>query len=211
MDGALDAILRDAGVWRGLDPATPTVGRRLPSGWPRLDAALAGGGWPLGTLIEVCLPAHGLGELQLFLPALRQLGRDGDGAGAGWTVWVSPPHEPYPPALAQSGLLPASLLRIDAPAVADRLWATEQVLRSASAAAVLCWLEAADGRWLRRLKLAAEGQSVLLVVFRPLSERAQASPAALRLVPVAAEEGLAVDILKDRGRAPSRVMRVLDC
>jgi len=208
MKGSLDAILQDAGVWRGLDPALTARTPRCPSGWARLDAVLAGGGWPLGTLIELLLPAHGLGELRLLVPALRRLAVATPGETPRWLVWVSPPHEPYPPALAQSGLHPAGMLRIDAPQAADRLWAVEQVLRSGSAAVVLCWLDAVDDRWLRRLKLAAEGQSVLLVALRPSARRGTHSPAALRIEFVPAAQGLDLVLLKERGRAPTRIRDV---
>jgi hypothetical protein len=208
--GSLDAILQGAGVWRGRDPVTAPAGARLPSGWPRLDAVLAGGGWPLGTLIELLLPAHGLGELRLLVPALQQLTRPLPGETSRWLVWVSPPHEPYPPALAQSGLQPTGVLRIEAPQSSDRLWAVEQVLRSGSAAAVLCWIDSADDRWLRRLKLAAEGQSVLLVALRPTRCRAMHSPAALRLELQATAHGLDIQVLKERGRAPTRVTAVFE-
>jgi len=208
--GSLDAILQEAGVWRGVDPSLPVAGPRQPSGWPRLDAVLAGGGWPLGTLIELLLPAHGLGELRLLVPALRALTRALPGEMPRWLVWVSPPHEPYPPALAQSGIQPTGVLRIDAPQSADRLWAVEQVLRSGSAAAVLCWIDAADDRWLRRLKLAAEDQSVLLVALRPAHLRSAHSPAALRVALRPTAAGLDLDVLKERGRAPTTVPSVFE-
>ncbi len=208
MKGPLEAILQDAGVWRGIDPSITHAGLCCPSGWPRLDAALAGGGWPLGTLIELLLPTHGLGELRLLLPALCQLVVIAPGSDPRWLVWVSPPHEPYPPALAQSGLNPGGLLRIEAPLPADRLWAVEQVLRSGSAAAVLCWIDAVDDRWLRRLKLAAQGQSVLLIAFRPSARRGTTSPASLRIELMPTTEGLDLDVLKARGRAPTRVAHV---
>jgi len=208
MKASLEAILQGAGVWRGLEPATAVLSARCPSGWPRLDAVLAGGGWPLGTLIELLLPAHGLGELRLLMPALRRQLLPSPGDGPRWLVWISPPHEPYPPALAQSGLDPARMLRIEAPQPADRLWAVEQVLQSGSAAVVLCWLDAVDDRWLRRLKLAVENQSVLLIALRPTARRQTHSPASLRIELVPAAHGLDLTILKERGHAPTRVTRV---
>jgi len=208
MKAALEAILQGAGVWRGLAPAAVVAGARCPSGWPRLDATLAGGGWPLGTLIELLLPVHGLGELRLLMPALRRQLTPSPGEAPRWLVWISPPHEPYPPALAQSGLDPARMLRIDAPQPADRLWAIEQVLHSGSAAVVLCWLDAVDDRWLRRLKLAVEGQSVLLIALRPITRRHTHSPASLRMELVPTPQGLDLMILKERGRAPTRVAHV---
>lgn len=205
---SLDTILREAGVWRGIDPADSGTGQYEPTGWPCLDRALTGGGWPLGTLTELLVPAHGLGELRLLVPALRALTAPTATAPSRWMAWVSPPHEPYPPALAQSGLQPAGLLRVDAPRSADRLWAAEQALRSGGMAAVLCWLDTAEDRWLRRLKLAAEGQSVLLVALRPAAHRRLASPAALRLELLPSPSDLDIALLKVRGRSPARISAV---
>jgi protein ImuA len=180
------------------------------SGWPKLDARLPDGGWPLGTLVELLLPTAGIGELQLLLPALRALAVEPHAPGEQrWLVWIAPPHTPYPPALAQGGIRPDRLLLVAAGRVQDRLWAVEQALRSGSCAAVLAWLDAADDRWLRRLKLAAEGGRTLAVLFRPLRCRAQASAAALRLVLEATPGGLDVSVLKSRGCGPVRVRDAL--
>jgi cell division inhibitor SulA/protein ImuA len=180
----------------------------LPTGWPTLDAALPGGGWPLGTLVELLLPAHGVGELQLLVPALRTLAAEPLPAGA-WLVWIAPPLAPYPPALAQAGLEPSRVLLVDAASTRDRLWAMEQALHSRSCGAVLAWLDEADDRWLRRLKLAAGSARTLAVLFRPLARRAQASPAALRLALEPQDESLEVQVLKSRG-GPRRVRLSLE-
>lgn len=233
MNDSLEALLAGAQVWRarekGAMPAamrgTGEAGARahagstavavrsssvedatvLSTGWPALDAALPDGGWPLGTLVELLLPAHGVGELQLLLPALRALGSRSSG---GWLAWIAPPLAPYPPALAQAGLDPARVLLVDAETTQDRLWAMEQALHSRSCGAVLAWLDAVDDRWLRRLKLAAEPTRTLVVVFRPLARREQASPAALRLVLApAADGGVEMEVIKGRG-GPRCVGRV---
>jgi protein ImuA len=232
VNDSLQALLAGAQVWRAREKgAMPTgvgdageagvrahagsapVGVRsngaedatvLATGWPALDAALPDGGWPLGTLIELLLPAHGVGELQLLLPALRAAGQRPSG---GWLAWIAPPLAPYPPALAQAGLDPARVLLVDAEATQDRLWALEQALHSRSCGAVLAWLDAVDDRWLRRLKLAAEPTRTLVVVFRPLVRREQASPAALRLVLAPADGGVEMEVIKGRG-GPRCVGRV---
>ena len=94
---ALDPVLARRDVWRGREPhaTTPTVasGRRV------LDAALPGGGWPLGALTEICSAQAGLGELSLMLPALVRLA-----APDRWLGFVAPPYPLYAPALAQAGL-----------------------------------------------------------------------------------------------------------
>ena len=221
MDESLTALLASARVWRARTTGEADAeGRRagcaasasavLPSGWSALDAALPDGGWPLGTLVELLLPAHGVGELQLLLPALRALAPGSTVAppaaipSGSWLVWIAPPLAPYPPALAQAGLEPSRVLLVDAGPTPDRLWAMEQALHSRGCGAVLAWLDDVDDRWLRRLKLAAKPARTLAVLFRPLARRAQASPAALRLALEPHDDALEVQVLKSRG-GPRRV------
>jgi cell division inhibitor SulA/protein ImuA len=123
-------------------------------------------------------------------------------------VWIAPPHAPYPPALAQAGLEPSRVLLVDAGRTQDRLWAMEQALHSRSCGAVLAWLDDADDRWLRRLKLAAEPGRALAVLFRPAARRTQSSPAALRLALEPLGDRLDVEIVKGRG-GPRRVVNAL--
>ena len=212
MNGGLDALFANATLWRaraGRETRDPADRAYLPTGWPKLDAELPGRGWPLGTLIEVLLPEAGAGELTLLAPALGALAAGELAAARRWLAWIAPPHAPYPPALAQSGIRPDCLLLVSAAKTADRLWAIEQALRSESCAAVLAWLDAADDRWLRRLKLAAEAGRALAVLFRPARRRANASPASLRLALEPARDGLDLWLLKSRGRGPVRVRNAL--
>ena len=210
-EAVLDALYANATLWRarGRPGSGDGEGARLSTGWPKLDAQLAGGGWPLGTLIELLLPDSGVGELSLLLPALGELVREAPGEERPWLVWVAPPHAPYPPALAQSGVPPERVLLVTADRTPDRLWAIEQALRSASCAAVFGWLDAVDDRWLRRLKLAAETGQALAVIFRPLGRRAASSPASLRVALEPTPKGLDLWLLKRRGRGPVRVHDVL--
>jgi cell division inhibitor SulA len=79
----------------------------------------------------------------------------------------------------------------------DALWATEQCLRSAACAAVLCWPRQADDRALRRLQVAAETGQCLGFAFRDARHARNPSPAALR---VQLEPGTRqVRVLKCRG------------
>ncbi len=209
MNGSIEALLQGAGVWRARgEVADADPQHCLATGWPKLDAALPGRGWPLGTLIELLLPETGAGELSLLLPALAALAAGPAGHGRRWLAWIAPPHAPYPPALAQSGIRPDRLLLVSAEKTADRLWAIEQALRSGSCAAVLAWLDAADDRWLRRLKLAAETGRTLAVLLRPARRRASASPASLRLALEPTPGGLDLWVLKSRGRGPARLQDV---
>ena len=210
MKGELEALLRapafQAVAWRAR--TVTAAGAVIKSGWPRLDAALPGGGWPLGTLIELLLPRHGVGELSLLLPALRALATEADDA-LRWLTWIGPPHEPYAPAFAQAGIRPERLLLVSVTGQRERLWATEQALRSKSCSAVLTWLETVPERALRRLKLAVAQSEGLGVLLRPLKERAETSPASLRLALLPTPDGLLVEIVKRRGGGCERITDVL--
>jgi hypothetical protein len=164
---------------------------------------LPGGGWPTASLIEVLLDDTGLGEVQLFLPALVESQRtSGD---VPWLVWIAPPHEPYAPALAQQGIELTRLLVVRPTTATEALWAAEQALGSGVCAAVLLWLKGTDDRWLRRLKLAAEAGGALGVLFRPERHRFESSPASLRLLMTQGEHETHLDLLKVQGGRPGPV------
>ena len=167
------------GVWQG-DALTAQSGRVQPSGHALLDAALPGGGWPLGSLTEVLQPTQGGAEWPLVLPALAKAAAQRGGR----VVLVAPPCEPFAPALQAAGLPADRLCRVrplPSPHDKSAAWASEQALRCRDVLAVLAWLPLAPPEALRRLQLAAAQQAALLWVFRPQDHRQQASPAPLRL------------------------------
>lgn len=185
-----------ASVWRadGLGHATSPG---LPSGFAHLDAELPGGGWPVGALTELIARDPGIGEVRLLVPLLRRITRQRQVA-----VLLAPPHVPYPPALAAFGVDLDWLLVVDAPDAADRLWATEQAIKSAAFGALLAWLphDRTRAEHLRRMQLAAQQGQGPVFLFRPLPAQFGASPAPLRLLlEPAAEQRLSVRILKRRG------------
>ncbi len=204
-------ILADARVWKLKDASAglrPSSSRPVWStGRSSLDARLPGGGWPTASLVEVLLDAAGLGEVQLFLPALVQCQRRIDGE-APWLVWIAPPHEPYAPALAQQGIELSRLLVVRPATATEALWAAEQALSSGVCAAVLLWLKGTDDRWLRRLKLAAEAGGALGVLFRPERHRFESSPAALRLLLTQGEHEPHLELLKVQGGRPGPIEQV---
>ena len=209
MNASLDALLERAAIWRARSPTAAASRAHVESGWPRLDRCLPDGGWPLGTLIEFLLPEAGVGELSLLLPALARLTTQPAHQGRRWLAWIAPPHLPYPPAFAQGGIRPERLLLVTTGHTAQRLWAAEQALRSGSCVAVLLWLDSADDRWLRRLKLAAEAGGALAVLFRPLAQRRLASPALLRVAFEPTAAGLDLCLFKSRGRRPAWIRDAL--
>jgi protein ImuA len=204
VNDALAELLRHPALWRGGDAGTPAT---IPTGFRALDACLPGGGWPLATLIELLVPAAGIGEIRLLLPALRSL-VSAAGVEPRWVAWLAPPHLPYAPALADAGLDPAHMLVIRPRAGVDRLWAMEQALRSGACAAVLGWAGTAHDAALRRLKLAAEEGATPAFLLRSPAHRDDCSPAALRLALAARGYGLDVEILKSRGGGRARIERL---
>jgi cell division inhibitor SulA/protein ImuA len=118
----------------------------------------------------------------------------------GWLAWVSPPYQPYAPALAACGIDIARVLVVRSGPAA---WVMEQALRSGSCSAVLGWANAIDLSSPRRLQLAAEQAGCLAVLFRRSQESHLPSPAVLRLMLSARPAGLEVRILKSRGARPT--------
>lgn len=171
-DEALSTLLNDPRVWRG---QRGTQQPALSTGYPALDAALPQRGWPKAALSEILFGVDGVGEMQLVLPALAALTKQG-----GVVLLVGPPYQPYAPALQLAGILLRQLHVLEVEGK-NALWASEQALRSGACAAVLCWPNACDERALRRLQLAAETGGAVGFVLRTLNARHQASPAALRV------------------------------
>jgi cell division inhibitor SulA len=165
------------------------------TGYGLLDKELPGGGWPPSVLTELLWPQQGGGEFRLLAPVLAALSAAGE-----TIVLLAPPHLVFAPALAQIGIDIKQLLLIRPEKPADRLWAVEQVLKSASFGALLCWLPQARSDHLRRLQLAAGNSEGLVFVFRPASAQWESSPAPLRLLCQAASAGqISVEIIKRRG------------
>jgi cell division inhibitor SulA/protein ImuA len=201
---SLADILADARVWKLKDASAAPPRPVWSTGRSALDARLPGGGWPTASLIEVLIDESGLGEVQLFLPALVACQRAAVGE-APWIVWIAPPHEPYAPALAQEGIELTRLLVVRPDSAVEALWAAEQALSSGICAAVLLWLRGTDDRWLRRLKLAAEAGGALGVLFRPERHRFESSPASLRLWMTCRGSAAHLELLKVQGGRPGPV------
>jgi cell division inhibitor SulA len=203
-DQQLAELLAHPSVWRGRSRATVET---LSTGFAALDAGLPGGGWPRHGLVEILTPQPGVGELYLLLPVLATLSRL---APARWCTWVSPPHEPFAPALRAQGVALERMLIVRTLASASGagnadmgLWAVEQALRSGACEIALCWLPRASPRAIRRLQLAAEQGRALGVLYRSQRFAQVASPAMLRLLLDPVREpgryGARVRLLKSRG------------
>src|ERR1700691_5202977 len=205
---SLADVLADARVWKLKDAAAAPPRPVWSTGSSSLDARLPGGGWPTASLVEVLIDDTGLGEVQLFLPALVASQRRTDGETP-WLVWIAPPHEPFAPALSQQGIDLSRLLVVRPASAMEALWAAEQTLSSGVCAAVLLWLKGNDDRWLRRLKLAAEAGGALCVLFRPERHRFESSPAALRFLLTKGGQEPHLELLKGQGGRPGLIEGVV--
>lgn len=186
-------LLKHDGIWRartGSQQKLPTA----TTGRLRLDERLPGHGWPIGRLSEVLLPQIGQGEIDMLLPLLARRSQQGQ-----TLVYVRPPCPPNIPALASAGVALERLLLIAPASEREALWAAEQILASGVPSSVLLWAEQADERALRRLALAVEGSRSLALVFRPLAQERQVSPAALRARIDGPLVRLPLKLLKARG------------
>ena len=166
------------GVWRGgeLEHALHPV---IATGHARLDAELPGGGWPTGTLTEVLHDGAGIGEVSLLAVALARASE-----GNRLIAWINPPHLPYAPALAQSGIPLERCLVVRPANREDALWAAEQALKSGACGALMLWMErfAEEYAWLRRLQMAAEAGRSLAVLYRSTAAERHSTPSHLRVV-----------------------------
>lgn len=208
------------GLWRASQMAR-APGLYAHTGYPDISAQLPGGGWPLGNLIEVMTPRAGIGELQLFRPALCGSARTClSSVSTGLVhscaqpddqrpiVLIQPPYVPQVCAWAQWGVNPARLLWLSPQKSADALWATEHILNSGAFAAIVLWQHALRDSALRRLQLSAQKGDTLFVLVRGLAAARQSSPAPLRLALHPAPAGLYVHIVKRRGRMSEQPVQI---
>lgn len=183
-------------LWRGSDLAN-AVSRVVPTGFARLDAELPGGGWPCSSLTELLAPQPGLLEWRLLGRALR-----GVVAGGEHVVLIGPPKHPHLPGLRHEGIDEHSLVWIQAETPAERLWATEQLVKANAAGALLAWLPHARPEQLRRLQVCALSCDAPVFLIRPEAARHDASAAPLRVrASFGLDWELRVHLLKRRGPA----------
>lgn len=196
-------LQRFPGVWRADSAALART--LISSGHASLDTAL-GGGWPQSALLEFLCDQPGIGALQLLLPLLQAASNRIDLDESAQVLWLNPPHVLHAVALAQCGVDPARQWVATGLTSRDALWAMEQALRSGACAVVMAWVERSALSSLRRLKLAASAGQCCGVLFRPVRERCEASPANVRALLGAQGANLQVRLLKVQGRLPATVM-----
>jgi protein ImuA len=191
------------GVWRGSELGSQ-VEETVATGWEALDAQLPGGGWPRRSLTEVLAPQPTVLEWRLLSGALARVAAEG-----GELVLVGPPKHPHVPGLLRLGLDRRRLVWIQASTPAERLWVTEQMIKSDSAGAVVAWLPQARAEQIRRLQVCALGCRAPVFLCRPEAARHESSAAPLR---VHARQGLdwelQLELFKRRGPSLDAPLRL---
>ena len=188
-----------AQVWRGSELAGAVSGV-ISTGWRALDDVLPGGGWPLRGVTEVLAAQAATLEWRLLEPALRTMA-----ASKREVVAVGPPRHPCMAGLRHLGVDDSRFIWVRAEQPAERLWATEQLIRSASTCTILAWLPQVRAEQIRRLQVCAQGSDALVILFRGEQARREASAAPLRMsVAVDMDWGIRVDVFKRAGSPVER-------
>lgn len=181
-------------VWRGNELAHRTTAV-MRTGWSELDAELPSGGWPLQSVVEVLTTQPAILEWRLLAPALRPVVEAGR-----QVVVIGPPRHPHLPGLQHVGLNERQFIWIQTELPAERLWVTEQLIKSNAAGAVIAWLPKVRAEQLRRLQVCAQTCEGLVFLCRPEAARHEASAAPLRVqASLGADWELKLHILKRRG------------
>lgn len=165
----------EAAIWRGTELGSP-VSSVLSSGFTALDIELPGAGWPCHSLTEILQPQPTVAEWRLLAPAMRQVV-----AGGGNIVVVGPPKSPHLPGLKYAGLDERHLVWIQAETPAERLWVTEQLVKTNAAGLLVSWLPQARQEQIRRLQVCAQACDGPVFLCRPAAAEHEASAAPLRL------------------------------
>lgn len=185
-----------AAIWRGTELGSP-VTEVVSAGWPELDRELPGGGWPCHAITEVLQPQPSVCEWRLLTPALRSIVKAGK-----TVVVVGPGRHPHLPGLRHEGLDEKHLVWIQAESPAQRLWVTEQLIKSNACGALVAWLPQARQEQIRRLQICAQANDGPVFLCRPDAARHEASAAPLRVqLAFALDWAVRVHVLKRKGPA----------
>lgn len=203
----LQQVLAHPAIWQARHTLTASgqmscepSGGSVASGYPQMDSALQGRGWPTGKLIECLYQRAGQHELHFFMPALAQLSRqsppkykttrsdkktptENKDADHRLILLIAPPYLPCYTGWQQHGIDCKRLWVLQIKSVEQQLWAAEQALKSGCCAAVLLWprQQQLPVSQLRKLQLAAQQSAGIFVFFRRDRYRQQSSCATLRI------------------------------
>ncbi len=191
------------GVWKGSELGLQTSATTA-TGWRELDALLPGGGWPRRSVCEVLAPQPAVVEWRLLGGALREVFASG-----GQVVLIGPPKQPHLPGLVHDGANARQLIWVKADTPAERLWVTEQMIKSDAAGVIVAWLPQARQEQIRRLQVCALGCQAPVFLCRPEAARYESSAAPLRVhATYGLDWELKVEVFKRRGPALDTVLHL---
>ena len=184
----------EAAIWRGDQLGSP-VTSVISTGFEALDLELPGSGWPCHSLTEILQPQPTVAEWRLLAPAMRRVVASG-----GNVVVVGPPKSPHLPGLKYAGLDERHLVWIQAEAPAERLWVTEQLIKTNAAGLLVSWLPQARQEQIRRLQVCAHACEGPAFLCRPAAAQHEPSAAPLRVeLTFGVDWELHVHLLKRKG------------
>ena len=188
----LNQLLGRGDVWVGR--AKQAVARNtLSSGIELLDTLLVGG-WPLGSLVEICLQGTTGAEWILLSKSLAA-------QGARPIFLLNPPMIPFGPALVGMGIDLNRVFVIRTDSKASFVNAFVELGRASQCGALLAWQpkESLTYTELRKFLLACSEGNGLYSLFRPASAQRESSPANLRVAMSVIGSDLKLSIFKQRG------------
>ncbi len=192
-----------AAIWRGSELGS-SVTQVISTGWDELDQELPGGGWPCHAITEVLQPQPSLAEWLHLSPALKAVVASGK-----TIVVVGPAKQPHLPGLRRMGLDEHHLIWIQAQAPAERLWVTEQLIKSNACGALISWLPQARPEQIRRLQICAQICDGPVFLCRPAAAEHEASAAPLRVqLRVDLDWALKLQVFKRKGPAHEQALRL---
>ncbi len=199
---SLAQLLGRGDVWQGRQQQL-AVQAGWDTGFSALNTALLTQGWPLGQLVELCLPAPMHAEWCLLQPALLRT--------PGLVVLLNPPNLPFAQALLQLGFDLDRVLIVQAAKRADFLASFVELTRARECSALLAWqpLPALSYTDLRKCLLACQQGHGLYVVCRPQKVQQHSSPASLRLAVQLQAQHLSVTLFKQKGSLKAQLHPIL--
>ncbi len=203
MNKNLQQLLQHQTIWR-LGDAPRITYEGIKTGFEKLDAELPGHGWPQGALTELLYDQHGIGEISLVAPTLRQLSQEGRNI-----FIIAPPFLPFVRALDMHNIKRDRLLIVETDKT-HLTWVTEQVIKSVTNSMVLLWdhTKQLDYTQLRRLHLAAEKTNTVCILYRALATQHTPSAAVLRIALCNEHGNLCARIIKRKGSLASKLIRL---
>jgi len=125
--------------------------KSIPSNYPEFDQHLDG--WPESGLVELQVPAIGIGEIRLILPALQRLAQH-EQTNTKLQVWLTEQMLLMPQAL--DAAFAMHTVVIEQLEHKQMLWALETLLNSGVCSAIICWLPYLKPTQAKRLQVLAK-------------------------------------------------------